>query len=133
MLAEMVIEHLATESGIPADVIRQQNIYQEGDRTHFGEKLVDFNVPDLWRQIQTIGSVQQRREDIATFNAANKWRKRGLSVLPTKFGINFTAKFMNQVRNCKIYTLKKSLLVTLTFIAFLYFSFDTLLRCRVER
>ncbi len=107
MLAEMVIEHLATESGIPADVIRQQNIYQEGDRTHFGEKLVDFNVPDLWRQIQTIGSVQQRREDIATFNAANKWRKRGLSVLPTKFGINFTAKFMNQVRKCRIYILKK--------------------------
>ena len=27
---------------------------------------------------------------------ANRWRKRGLSLVPTKFGISFTAKFMNQ-------------------------------------
>lgn len=26
----------------------------------------------------------------------NRWRKRGIAVIPTKFGINFTAKFMNQ-------------------------------------
>lgn len=28
----------------------------------------------------------------------NRWRKRGLAMTPTKFGISFTATFMNQVR-----------------------------------
>lgn len=30
------------------------------------------------------------------YQQANRWRKRGLSLVPTKFGISFTAKFMNQ-------------------------------------
>lgn len=98
MLAETVIEHLAAESGIPADVIRGKNIYREGDRTHFGEKLENFHVSALWEKIHSIAEVDRRKDEIAAFNTTNAWRKRGLSVLPTKFGINFTAKFMNQVR-----------------------------------
>ncbi len=30
------------------------------------------------------------------FNAAHRHRKRGLAMVPTKFGLSFTAKFMNQ-------------------------------------
>ena len=35
--------------------------------------------------------------EVAQFNAANRYRKRGICVIPTKFGISFTALFMNQV------------------------------------
>lgn len=27
---------------------------------------------------------------------AHRWRKRGLAAVPTKFGISFTTKFLNQ-------------------------------------
>jgi xanthine dehydrogenase/oxidase len=37
-----------------------------------------------------------KRASIAAFNAANRHKKRGLAVIPTKFGISFTAKFLNQ-------------------------------------
>jgi xanthine dehydrogenase/oxidase len=40
--------------------------------------------------------IQSRREAILKYNSEHKWRKRGLSIIPTKFGINFTAKFLNQ-------------------------------------
>lgn len=30
------------------------------------------------------------------FNKTHKWKKRGLSIIPTKFGISFTALFLNQ-------------------------------------
>lgn len=30
------------------------------------------------------------------FNRSHVWQKRGISMIPTKFGISFTAKFMNQ-------------------------------------
>ncbi len=33
---------------------------------------------------------------MAAFNAAHRWTKRGLALVPTKFGIAFTATFMNQ-------------------------------------
>ena len=41
----------------------------------------------------------QRRAAAAQFNAANRFRKRGLALIPTKFGISFTTLFLNQVRS----------------------------------
>jgi xanthine dehydrogenase/oxidase len=37
------------------------------------------------------------REDVKQFNLQNRWKKRGVAMVPTKFGISFTTKFMNQV------------------------------------
>lgn len=37
-----------------------------------------------------------RKAAIQAYNAQHRYRKRGLCAIPTKFGINFTAKFMNQ-------------------------------------
>jgi hypothetical protein len=39
----------------------------------------------------------RRRAAVDAFNKENRWKKRGLSVTPVKFGMSFTAKFMNQV------------------------------------
>lgn len=36
------------------------------------------------------------RAEIDKFNSRNKWRKRGIAMVPTKFGIAFTALFLNQ-------------------------------------
>ena len=40
---------------------------------------------------------EARKGAIAEFNAANRFRKRGIALIPTKFGISFTTKFLNQV------------------------------------
>lgn len=37
------------------------------------------------------------RQEVDQFNANNRWKKRGVAMVPTKFGISFTTKFMNQV------------------------------------
>ena len=33
---------------------------------------------------------------MAKFNKENRWKKRGISVIPTKFGISFGVAFLNQ-------------------------------------
>jgi xanthine dehydrogenase/oxidase len=99
-VCENVLQHLSEKSGIPLDVLKLKNLYAEGDVTHFGQTLELFTVPSLWAKIYNLASVMERRAAIVQFNSANRWRKRGLCVLPTKFGINFTAKFMNQVCVC---------------------------------
>ena len=96
MITEYVIEHLSSVSGIPALEFRQKNFYKEGDRVHFGQKLVEFHIPRLWDDLLLKANVAERNEAIDTFNKENQWKKRSLVVLPCKFGINFTAKFMNQ-------------------------------------
>jgi xanthine dehydrogenase/oxidase len=91
------MQHLSEASGIPLDRLKTLNMYKEGDRTHFDQRLEDFYVPSLWQKAFQIADVDARRAAVAKFNQENRWRKRGLAVTPTKFGINFTAKFMNQV------------------------------------
>ncbi|THG02154.1 hypothetical protein TEA_011941 [Camellia sinensis var. sinensis] len=36
------------------------------------------------------------RKEVEKFNFHNRWKKRGVAMVPTKFGISFTTKFMNQ-------------------------------------
>ena len=102
VVAEHVIEHLAVASGVHIDKMRRDNMYKHGDSTHFGMVLGEsgtngkWNVPRMYDRLYSELDVPKRRKDIEEFNAKNRWLKRGCTVLPTKFGVAFTAKYMNQ-------------------------------------
>ncbi len=51
----------------------------------------------MMRQVWETSEFEARKGAIAEFNAANRFRKRGIALIPTKFGISFTTKFLNQV------------------------------------
>ena len=76
--------------------VRRSNLYSEGDETHFNQALENWNVPRCMDEIYESADVEERLQRVEAFNSAHRFRKRGLEVVPTKFGISFTAKFMNQ-------------------------------------
>jgi xanthine dehydrogenase/oxidase len=47
-------------------------------------------------QLKGEAGYESRRQAVDEFNSTHKWKKRGLSLIPTKFGISFTALFLNQ-------------------------------------
>mmetsp|Transcript_3556 Transcript_3556/g.4461 ORF Transcript_3556/g.4461 Transcript_3556/m.4461 type:complete len:1478 (+) Transcript_3556:68-4501(+) len=96
LFTETIMDHLATASGIDPLEFRRNNLYKEGETTHFDQPLVNWNIPRCIDEVFESADVATRLKDIATFNTENRFRKRGLSLVPTKFGISFTAKFMNQ-------------------------------------
>jgi len=96
LLSETIIEHFSRSINIPSNRIRESNFYEDGNKTHFGQTLVDFYIPSLWEKVIRLSNYSDRKTAIDEFNSANRWKKRGINALPTKFGINFTAKFMNQ-------------------------------------
>lgn len=98
LTAEHIIEHLASALDVPALELRAANLYAAGDEVPFGQTLSpnEWRVPRAWAQLRKDAQVDARRAAVAEFNQANRWRKRGIALCPTKFGINFTAKFMNQ-------------------------------------
>jgi xanthine dehydrogenase/oxidase len=87
---------VADKLGISLDRLNEINMYQEGDRTHFGQQLVDWNVPAMWRQIKESADFDRRVAEVDKFNSEHRWKKRGIALLPTKFGISFTALMLNQ-------------------------------------
>jgi len=98
---EHVIDHLADECGIPGNTMRKQNMYSQGQSTPFGMILGEefsgkWNVPTMFDKLCDEMDYNSRTCAIAEFNAKHKYKKRGISILPTKFGIAFTAKYMNQ-------------------------------------
>ncbi|EST04997.1 Aldehyde oxidase/xanthine dehydrogenase, molybdopterin binding [Kalmanozyma brasiliensis GHG001] len=93
---EDFVTKAAAVLGMRPEQMREANLYQENDETHFKQKLVDWNVPTLWEQLKRSGQLEARTKAVDEFNATHRYRKRGLSMIPTKFGISFTAIFLNQ-------------------------------------
>ena len=95
---EHVVDRLATKMGVDATEFRESNFYKERQFTHFGQTIEEgtWNIPRSFSDAKGQSGFEERKAEIREFNAKNRWKKRGLAVVPTKFGIAFTAKFMNQ-------------------------------------
>jgi xanthine dehydrogenase/oxidase len=95
-VVESIMEEVALVVGLSAAEVRRRNMYCEGEATHFGQRLVDWHVPLLWDHLRTEAKYARRRKEADEFNNAHEFRKRGLAMVPTKFGVAFTAKQLNQ-------------------------------------
>lgn len=96
-IAETYMSEVADRLGMPVEKLREINMYKHGESTHFNQTLDgDWFVPLMYKQVQKETKYAERREAVAHFNAEHKWRKRGLALIPTKFGISFTALWFNQ-------------------------------------
>lgn len=103
LVGEEVLERVARHLGLPAHELRERNFYRpatdgSGDRnqTHYGQPVVDNHLPALWSQLLRESEFMARRDVIATFNASNTQRKRGIAITPVKFGISFNKTEYNQ-------------------------------------
>ncbi|KXZ53315.1 hypothetical protein GPECTOR_7g1209 [Gonium pectorale] len=96
MFAELWIEQIAKTVGKPDAEVRTLNMYHEGDVTPFGQVMEHCRARACWEKALSSSDFEARQKAVAEFNAANRWRKRGLAATPTKFGISFTTKFLNQ-------------------------------------
>ena len=94
--AESIVEEVADHLSIPVEQLQEKNMYQLGDKTHFNQELRDWHVPLMYKQVLEESSYKERRKAMEEYNKNHKWSKRGMAIIPTKFGISFTATFLNQ-------------------------------------
>ena len=95
-IAESYMEEIADRLDIPVEKLREINFYKPLEETHFNQSLNDWHVPIMYQQVKDEVQYAERQEAITKFNETHKWKKRGLALIPTKFGISFTALFLNQ-------------------------------------
>ncbi|KAI9665697.1 MAG: hypothetical protein M1821_003631 [Bathelium mastoideum] len=95
-IAESYMHETADHLNMPVERLREINMYKPHETTHFNQELKDWFVPMMYKQVQEESVYWQRRREIDEFNATHKWNKRGLALIPTKFGISFTALHLNQ-------------------------------------
>ncbi|XP_047507140.1 xanthine dehydrogenase [Pieris napi] len=94
--AECMISDIAYRLGRNPDDIRRINLYQENHITHYQQTLTYCTLQRCWDECVEKSNIAERKTAIENFNKQNRWRKRGIAIVPTKFGIAFTEKFLNQ-------------------------------------
>jgi xanthine dehydrogenase/oxidase len=98
---EQVAHQLSQTLGrrVLPEEIRRKNLYRTGviqgsrkvfDRTHFGQDLIFCNIRELWDSLYLSSDFDKRARAVEVFNRANRWRKRGIAMIPQKYGIAFT-------------------------------------------
>uniref|UniRef100_A0AC35U6V0 Xanthine dehydrogenase n=1 Tax=Rhabditophanes sp. KR3021 TaxID=114890 RepID=A0AC35U6V0_9BILA len=93
---ETMLVHLAEEFGLDVDELREQNMYKEGQKTHFGMTLNQCNVERCWYECKQLADYANRKKLIEQFNEHSRYKKRGIFLTPTKFAIGFGFKQLNQ-------------------------------------
>jgi xanthine dehydrogenase large subunit len=99
LVCEEVLARVARAVGLPPEEVRERNLYAgsgETNTTHYGQELEDERMPRLWRELKESSDFARRRQEVDDFNARSPRIKRGLALTPMKFGISFTATFLNQ-------------------------------------
>ncbi len=97
LVIEEILSRAAHALNLPAELVRERNLYRDGDETHYGEPVRDAGrISLIWNALKQSSSFAERRADIARFNARSVHFKRGMAITPVKFGISFTATFYNQ-------------------------------------
>ena len=97
LVIEEILAHAAQQLALPADLVRERNLYHDGDSTPYGQHIADGNrLQRIWQELKQTSRFAARRDEVARFNAGHAHVKRGLAITPVKFGISFTATFLNQ-------------------------------------
>lgn len=98
MAMESIIEDIAAYLNKESSEIRIINCYGKNDRnvTPYGQLFENNFLPEIFKQLLTSSNYKQRQENIESFNQQKNGRVRGIALTPTKFGIAFTARFLNQ-------------------------------------
>lgn len=84
-MLETAIEHVSSVLGLRPEVVREINMYTDGDYTLAGQHLISCNARSIFKSLQASSDYERRLEHIENFNSKNQWVKRGLSLVPVKF------------------------------------------------
>jgi len=98
MCIESIIEDIAFVLKKDAMDIRRANCYGIHKRnvTPYGQLVGNNLLPELFELIEEKADYRQRVKEISSFNEKQNGTLRGISCTAVKFGIAFTAKFLNQ-------------------------------------
>ncbi|GAA6224228.1 aldehyde oxidase [Lates japonicus] len=96
----MVVENMVNDVAVvlerPPDQVREINMYKGLSVTHYKFEFSPENMLRCWEECKVKSDYSARRRAIDQFNQQSRWKKRGMSLIPIKYGIAFAESFLNQ-------------------------------------
>ena len=76
--------------------VQKANFIHDGQKTPYNMVLEEVAIPQIVEKLLADCDAVRLRKECDAFNASHQFRKRGLGLVPVKYGIGFTATFLNQ-------------------------------------
>ncbi|XP_031475664.1 indole-3-acetaldehyde oxidase-like isoform X3 [Nymphaea colorata] len=94
-IAETVIEQVASALSMEANAVRRKNLHTfESLKVFYGNCscAADYTLPLVLDKLLASSCFDSRAEAVKQFNSCNRWRKRGLSVVPIVYKVTMWPK-----------------------------------------
>jgi xanthine dehydrogenase/oxidase len=95
-IIENAIDDAAFVIGMLPEEVREKNLYRRGDVTPFGQALTYCYMRQVWDYLKEVAQYSKKRADVDNYNRKNKWRKRGLAMIPVKYGSGYNLTMLEQ-------------------------------------
>uniref|UniRef100_A0A672MZ23 Aldehyde oxidase 1 n=1 Tax=Sinocyclocheilus grahami TaxID=75366 RepID=A0A672MZ23_SINGR len=96
LVIESMIDDVALKLSRLPEEIREINMYKDVSLTHYKMEFDPENLVRCWNECMEKADFRQRRQAIDLFNQQNQFKKRGIAIVPIKYGIGFSEGFLNQ-------------------------------------
>ncbi|WP_192349910.1 molybdopterin cofactor-binding domain-containing protein [Algoriphagus sp. Y33] len=96
LILENAIDDAAFAIGMDSAELRRKNMYVRGDVTPFGQALSYCYMRDVWKYVEEKSDYQNRLKKVNAFNKENKWKKRGIYMVPVKYGSGYNLVMIEQ-------------------------------------
>ena len=95
---EVAIERMSRLLKMDASLIRKINFYSTDilGATPYGQTIDNSRLDRIYNELMANSDYAARKKNIDDFNNENAYVKRGIALVPVKFGISFTTAFLNQ-------------------------------------
>ncbi|XP_059046413.1 xanthine dehydrogenase-like [Achroia grisella] len=94
--AESMIRDVAVYLNKTYEEIAMLNMYGESDMTHYNQSLNYCTLSRCWNECIQTSTYWKRKIETNEFNRTNRWKKKGIALVPTKYGISFQSDVLMQ-------------------------------------
>ncbi|PAM94663.1 xanthine dehydrogenase [Flavobacterium sp. IR1] len=95
-IVENAIDDAAVSIGMRPEDLREKNLYDRGDVTPFGQALTYCYMKQVWAYAKKVSNFEAKYKEVEKFNEENRWIKRGISMIPVKYGSGYNLLALEQ-------------------------------------
>ncbi|XP_064601293.1 LOW QUALITY PROTEIN: xanthine dehydrogenase/oxidase-like [Liolophura sinensis] len=97
LVTESILTDMAVTLGITQNQVREINMYKLTERSYCNMPMDECSFRQCWDLVLHKVNFEKKRDSVRAYNRANRWKKRGISIIPVKWPIGiFDKPALNQ-------------------------------------
>ena len=96
LVMEEIIYQIAYKLGKTTLEIQKINFLKDGQKAPYDMIMEEVRVPQILDQLLIDCNYEKLLKEKEVYNKSHKYSKKGIGIVPIKYGIGFTATFLNQ-------------------------------------